>query len=675
MWQLFSSLGLYFSAYAMMPHTKVDASQLDLDPITVAGIVYVSLLKSRCKANHMNDFVGFALPALMLITEPIPADLFDLPTDTRQQRRFTASKWRKHLDGLKRAGLLKPYSLPRLHHIARYFAVPKNDTAARAIWNGKYLSEHTKKAPPVNLPPINDVIRKLQDLSRQGNLCMITADFRHFFHTIKVSEELSRYFGVVVENPHGGMEAYRWATLPMGWGPSPWIASSIGYAAILWRKPDEEILFEIEPGLTQLPTFVPVKGGGFLCLYYDNILVAHTDYNILEKVQRRLERNFSGKDHASLHFVSQESTARYGINLLKSVARPFGDGVNIPLGSPLKLFSTKMLCSDDVSADYLGVSFSLQRPSKKRERDAMCFPTLRHRQSSKKHAKWCQLEPLWSLPLSARNLAAYIGKILWRNTISMTPLCGIAPVIAILRRLASHRVQSKSTWDDENFSLTEEEINVMNLWWNFCVENPWHDCPSDEPIRHVTYLVSDSSDNRWGYLIFTEDGRRSFEKGHKWSTGLQKQHIFMKELCAAIFAIRHVITTRPPGADIHIGVDNSAAANALRNMYSGNLMACRLLDTLHKELIAHKARIFVHSIRSEDNASDPVSRGRRASNVEIANCFNHLRGLEEGHRISIHSDFLQQAGVAHMEHEWEDIDVVDLLGLEDQVLQEMADTK
>ena len=79
MWQLFCQLGLYFSVYAAMPHTKVDASTLDLDPITVAGIVYISLLKKRCNEGHMKDVVRFALPALKIITEPLPPDLFSLP--------------------------------------------------------------------------------------------------------------------------------------------------------------------------------------------------------------------------------------------------------------------------------------------------------------------------------------------------------------------------------------------------------------------------------------------------------------------------------------------------------------------------------------------------------------------------------------------------------------------
>jgi len=473
-------------------------------------------------------------------------------------------------------------------------------------------------------------------------------------------------FGVAVETPEGGVETFRWATLPIGWGPSPWIASSVGYAAILWRKSDEENLFPLEEGLTQLPTFIPVIGGGFLCLYYDNILVVHTDYRILEKVQQRLQRNFSGKDHAAIHYVSENvKPEQVGLSALREAARPHGDGVNIPLGTPIQMHSSKKLCSEGCQAEYLGVAFSLRKSEKKRGLDAPTFHRLRHRQCAKKHKKWMDLEPEWSQPHTARSLASYIGKILWRHSISMRPLCAIAPVIAVLRRLATHRLTTKSTWDDCNFILTEDEIQTMMMSWNICQQNEWHEVPMMTGERKVIRLVSDSSDHKWGYLIFTESGERAFEKGHTWSTGLRPQHIFIKELCAAVFAIKHVISTSPEGVDVHIGIDNTAAANAIRNMYSGNVMACRILDGLYAEVTQRQARVFVHGLRSEDNASDAASRGRKATAEQIENCFRHLTGQEAGHRLSVPEDFLQRAGVVHKETDCDETSIDELLGVED----------
>jgi len=86
--------------------------------------------------------------------------------------------------------------------------------------------------------------------------------------------------------------------------------------------------------------------------------------------------------------------------------------------------------------------------------------------------------------------------------------------------------------------------------------------------KHRVRLVSDSSDDGYGYLIFTDEGEVKLEKGHMWSKSLHQNHIYIKELFAAVFAIRLVLKTHPRNIEINIGGDNTAAASSLRNMYS-----------------------------------------------------------------------------------------------------------
>ena len=83
---------------------------------------------------------------------------------------------------------------------------------------------------------------------------------------------------------------------------------------------------------------------------------------------------------------------------------------------------------------------------------------------------------------------------------------------------------------------------------------------------HRVRVVSDSSDDMWGYLIFTELGLKDSEHGHKWTKNLGERHIFIKELFAAVFAIRHCLATLPQSLEIHIGIDNTAAAAALEHV-------------------------------------------------------------------------------------------------------------
>ena len=580
-----------------------------------------------------------------LITEPLPEGFFNFdPTSeaTRTQDRHSAIKWEEHLKKLCDWGLLVKIAYDEGKHFAYYFAVPKGENMARAIWNGRTLSRTCRAPPAVNLPFLPDLINRLVQLSACGDLHILTGDWRHFFHTIRVSVQLSMYFGVAMESGGGKVRAFRWSTLPMGWSFSPWIAQTVGWAAILHHEPDEEQLFDVPDDLTQLPTFIGIKGGGFVCLYYDNILAANVDHAIMEKVLHRLQRNFGG----------QES----GFNMETNY---------------LTLHTARRQRDPETPATYLGADFGL---SAKWSRTGKKISALRWAQTLKKHTKWLTMNPVWTEKFTARNLASYIGKILWRHSISLRPLCAMAPVIKILRRIAKHRTASKCSWDDATFVLSEEEITVMTLHWDLVRANAPHSGAVETVKSHRVRVVSDSSDDAWGYLIFNELGRMDSEHGHQWSETIGARHIFIKELFAAVFAIRHCLATFPKSLEIHIGIDNTAAAAALRNMYSGNVMACEVLDKLSAELSAHNASIHVHGLRSEDNASDPASRGKTASKELVKECFRIMLAAEKGHRINVPSEYnptTAAGGIRHHEfYEEDDCSLEDLLDAENPLTGE-----
>ena len=60
----------------------------------------------------------------------------------------------------------------------------------------------------------------------------------------------------------------------MGWSWSPYVAQSVGLATVLHEEADDEQIYLVPEGLKALPTYIPLKGGGFMCLYYDNLLIA-----------------------------------------------------------------------------------------------------------------------------------------------------------------------------------------------------------------------------------------------------------------------------------------------------------------------------------------------------------------------------------------------------------------
>ena len=74
----------------------------------------------------------------------------------------------------------------------------------------------------------------------------------------------------------------------MGLSWSPWVAQSVGWAILLFKQEEEEDLFHIPSDIKQLPQYVRIRSGGFITLFYDNILAVGVDANAMEKINRRL---------------------------------------------------------------------------------------------------------------------------------------------------------------------------------------------------------------------------------------------------------------------------------------------------------------------------------------------------------------------------------------------------
>jgi len=652
-WKLFKEIGLYADPYGNLSPTRLDASTLDLDEIKFANTLCLMALKMATKKQP--NVASFTMDAFKFLTEPLPKDFFeDLPPDAD---RVTSKKWWPHIQDLVKYGVIEPTEYKFLKHVAYYFGVPKKETLARAVWNGRTLSRSCRyPPPPVNLPFLPELIRRMIGvLDGGGSLCILTADFTNYFYLIPASEDMQRFCGICIEevDEHGHivrdargnakLRAYRFRVLVMGHSHSPWAAQSVGWAGILHKEDGEEDLFEVPAGLTQLPTFVKIKGGGFICLYYDNIFAVTVNPDIMQKIEMRLRRNFGPKDRGGFQFACNFMKVHYPKNL-RNAATP---------------------------AEYIGVEFSL---STKAQRDDIPVGTLRWRQCEKKHAKWIETPPQWADTMTPRYICSYIGKILWRHSITLRPLCGLAPVIRILRRVATFRIEKKCSWDAAIIDLTSEEQMVMAMHWDIVSRN-LHESGSIASARksHRVRVVSDSSDDGFGYLIFTDDGKVALEKGHLWSKSLNKNHIYIKELLAAVFAIRHVLSTSPKSVEINIGVDNTAAASSLRNMYSGNIMACEILDQLYTELQEHDAVLRVWSLRSDENASDPASRGKVAHDELVDECFRVMLGQEQGHRINVPATYIQHGEtVRHPEYEEWETPIESLLFAEDALTGEVT---
>ena len=591
MWQVLRDLNNYNHAYVDDAGCPVDASTLPLDEIQCAGGINIDLLTSEAKRN---DRYAFALDALLFITS-LPHFLARVMTPIELNLNcFTAVKWHKHLECLTRWGVIEECDRGLLH-ISKYFAVPKGKlkNLARTIFNGKALSKIFHTPPPVHPPRLPEILRRMSTLN---GYVISVGDIRHFFHQIRVDDKISNYFGVAIKDTEDGKtKNYRWRQLPMGHSYSPWVAQSIALMVMAYREDNEAIFFnEISAASSGIPDCLNIVSSdgsdkGFAVVYYDNLLIVCTDPELGIRIHCRLTRNMKlfnvimGKwEHLTVKKLRSGPFEYLGVEVNLKRARN---------NEGLWSFSTSWrICPNKV-------------PTLPWERDKRCSP---------------------------REVARVIGKVIWRHTLRLVPFAEIYELIDILRKAGQH--QRSTSWDDHTLMLDERDKDLIEQAYKELQQNEHIDITTFQCYDEVI-IATDSSDNRWGYIKLSGCDE---EWGEPWSSSLVGTHIFLKELIAAVWSIKHFVKAN---RRIVIGIDNTAAAHAIENLYSSNSVANVFLKELGILLRETNCSVVVVGLRSEDNAADPISRAKSATKDQRDRCLRimmqKLRGMNQKTGLSV----------------------------------------
>ena len=688
-WKLFRQLGLYGGAYAGFI-APGDCSKLPLDPVTCVAIIKMKDL--RGSVLQRREVLGFCEMAFrILMTDDTSDWLLDTATAAKEDKQ-TAAKWAPHIMSLREEILrtvpvmkkdtvrrladrynvteaeiftsnpslhnfgkgritgvpeisipwqpmLLPAKFGDLRWIGRYFAVPKNETEARAIWNGRTLGTICKAPPPVFLPYLPDILRTVGELSQTlpDGVTLFTADFRHFFHEVGVGDKLSSYFGVSI-----GGKYYRWRSLVMGWQWSPFCAQSVAWSVLLHAtqdllrtRPDgEDPDFIIPKNLEKLPTTIELRNGGFITVYYDNLLIAGSKADVT-RISERV----------------RASCRAFDVEIKKG---------SDELKTPHELVTSPLT--------FLGADLFYERA-----RDGTL--NFSWRQCEKRLQTWreatlCddpQSVPVWEKMWTRRELAAFIGRVLWRRSLYQHPKNGTAPIIQLLRRI----VKGNPGWDLRDVALTKEEQVMASEAWADVLCNPPHrynDIP--HPDRHMV-LATDSSDRGYGYVLYDGLGNIVEEKGFVWDTDCgektfkwSKRHIYLKELKCALDIVG-ALSARYPETVFDLGIDNTAAAAAIRHMYSGCLEACEWIDAFYAKLLKNGCSVNPWGLKSEDNASDPASRRCDDPTVVVSDelrlrCFERIQSQLKGYHTGPWTETEGLAGIVGIRHpEVLDVEEVD----------------
>jgi hypothetical protein len=271
--------------------------------------------------------------------------------------------------------------------------------------------------PPVNILDCTGVLRELANLGAgtgSFKTCMATFDLRHYYHQIEPSEKTKTWFHVVCDNV-----TYQSERLVMGWSWSCFIAQSVSWSLVLFRRDEmEEELFDLNAlqHSTTLPKMIPfVNKTGFVCILYDSFLFAGTCENTLRQVTARFRRNA-----ADLSFTIKPGSETF-FNASDMRGR--------------KLKRERESAHEDVEyAKHLGMEI----------RKAPRGNFLEWRVEQSKIVAWATTP----IPDTRCTLAKRIGRIIWAHQLRLCSLGAISSILRVASTLGSEVGTQYARWKE-----------------------------------------------------------------------------------------------------------------------------------------------------------------------------------------------------------------------------------
>lgn len=346
------------------------------------------------------------------------------------------------------------------------FLVPKKVTAEgrtlhRLIHDARRANHLIKKGGlPVSLITLEElkaVLGRLSSSGRRPGFSYAVCDLRHWFHAIALPQRYRPLFEI-----HTGKGFYYYPkALPMGWTAAPAIAQAATLAILLGsdRNRDEQgqpsRVPRLAPALnvdTELleamigkdgatvPPFIPLRNGGAIIVFLDNILVASKDPRTVNAWQERI-----------LHQCGVHNATIKGMDEYKRVASEGRTDVLHPVrvghvaeGEPLAFLGVRWRVRAD---GQMWVSVDLP---------AAAGPDPFQDGLQPQSGKWAG---------TRRMLYGILGRLLWHCSVISQPLChpNAQGLVRLLSKFACHLAKGES-WSDI-VELSESETSLIATLW------------------------------------------------------------------------------------------------------------------------------------------------------------------------------------------------------------------
>jgi len=494
----------------------------------------------------------------------------------------TPLRWSRQVLQLAESKVLaKIASLREALCTSRYFAVPKlapsGDATARAILDARPANRLCHTPPPLALVEVREQMLALEKI---GAKYILLADWRHFFHQIPLGRGIReqsplplicRLFALRVS----GLGIWRWASLPMGWSWSPYLAQMVSWLTLLIHEEKEAPLFDTSGYEKEdTPRMLKIGEKAVVFVLYDNVLIAAEDHNVFLRIRKRLQRNVKL------------------LNLAVKTWEEFGPG---------DLSIDAQETEGARRAIHLGLQIG---------RSADGHWMFRH--DPVKVARW---EPRFSRPNTLRGTARLLGTIVRHLMVNGIRLVDAKQALRLASRIGTDA--PKVGWDVPA-ALSDVEWDCLGPWVTQIRNNSWAQVPDvrDSEAAKQVHLATDASDTGLGAVVMSLKGdilSCLARPDGVWSipcnAQLRDTHIFFKELTAAVKGATHFADLMDwKDCTLNLYVDNTAAAGALRRAYSSCDAANDLLEELFRVMDKRNIRLNVVSIPGLVNPADGPSR-------------------------------------------------------------------
>ncbi len=523
-------------------------STLPLDKIEVAGTLTPSNLRNDPFSTSYGLFASSIISSEETFREHV---LLPPPFGVNiLGGRHTRNIYGEHLEELQRCKVVRVAEWCRVCN--SYFAVEKDECCARAIFNGIPISSQCRVPPSVRLLEAPELVKYYKGLSGRVNIGVL--DIRHWFHQIGICHDLGKYFGVKLKE-----KTFLWNVLPMGFSWSPFIAQAFGWSLIIEALDRLPSFMFPESTRVNLPFFIPytaASGEGRIFLCYDNVTVMGN----------------SGREDEILHAIEKNLKRR-----------------NIAVKTAAAFTSKQLLIDRPFSVEHPCCNVGIQFQSTCNSRVIRIAP--------KTITKWQRA--FMSLSKietpTRRQVAQAIGILIADSRVRLKLLMEVSQHIKLLR-------VDSCGWNEPS-SISPAAWMLLRGALEIICQNQWTTLRREGPRPTRIILAADASDTHAGFVAFDQSGIIE-QIGFDVPSCL---HIFTKELIAAKSSILWACA-RYQNTTLILLEDNSAAATALRNLYTLSESGAAIIEDVIKALASSENVLLVSGIRSEDNPADEISR-------------------------------------------------------------------